>query len=100
MSILLLILSLIGAIPDVIAAVKEIWDLIKKIFDRQTRLVYRKKLLAVIEDAIDKKTGKLAAAKCLVDLCALRCDVLAVLSAQATEAFSVAQKAACVPDAG
>ena len=83
MALLILILQIIGAIPDIIALVKKIWELIQEIRNRRERLAATKKLRETVlrHLADDKKSVKDNQA-CMADLIALQLEVEAILKAQ------------------
>lgn len=84
MALLLLILQIIGALPDIIALVKKIWEMIQEIRNRSERIKATKKLRATVLKhlAADKKSVENNQA-CMADLIALQLEVDAVLKAQA-----------------
>ena len=83
MSILLIILSIIGAIPDIIKAVEVIWAWIKEIRDGRTRRAMTTKLRTlVISHLSEDKKSIMNAEACVSDLGALESEVKAVLAAQ------------------
>lgn len=84
MTLLLLILQIIGALPDIIELVKKIWEMIQEIRNRRERLAATKKLRQTVirHLAEDQKSIKNHQA-CMADLVALQLEVDAILKAQA-----------------
>ncbi len=83
MSILLIILSIIGAIPDIIKAVEAIWAWIQQIRDRKTRLAMTRKLRALVLSHLSADHKSIVnAQKCQADLAVLEAEVLGVLEAE------------------
>ncbi len=85
MSLILIILSIIGAIPDIIAAVEAIWALIQQVRHRPTRLAMTKKLRRMVLGHLspDQKSIRSDGA-CLSDLCEFEAEVKAALAAEAS----------------
>lgn len=85
-SILLLILSLVGAIPDFIAAIKYLWDLISHIRDPKLRAQMRRKLRRLALSHVDQENKAfLHADTCMTAAAELEAEVMAVLQAQSND---------------
>lgn len=75
-----MILSIIGAIPDIIKAVEQIWEWIKQIRDRKTRREMTTKLRKlVVSHLSEDKKSVLNAEACVSDLNMLETEVLDAL---------------------
>jgi hypothetical protein len=81
-----MILSIIGALPDIIKAVEAIWDWIKQIRDRKTRREMTAKLRKlVLSHLSEDKKAVVNAEGCLSDLATLQEEVLRKLEAESHE---------------
>ncbi len=81
MSLILLILSIVGAIPDIIKAVEEIWALIQQIKNRSVRLEKTRKLKSLVLGHLSPDNKYIADnGHCVADLMDFKVEVKAALA--------------------
>lgn len=85
MSWIQIILAIVSAAPQIIAAVKFLWDMISKLINKKQRLAFRKELRNALLASVSKEHKTLDEVSFMSQLDALKERVQAALDAQHAE---------------